>query len=123
MKALTDEYGAAVAARVAAAIACGASPLLTACKDREQIAFESLIDSFAEVSGLISQALLDIELVRDAKPVERADLHIRKIYKCPADMHRPFTLKDAKSRASYAAKLIRQAWEVVDPPIRPMSAA
>lgn len=30
---------------------------------------------------------------------------------------RPMTMKDAKQRARYAEKLLRQAWDILDPPL------
>jgi len=47
MRALIDEYGAAVAARVAAAVVIGGSPLLDWAKAREACALAALDDAVA----------------------------------------------------------------------------
>jgi hypothetical protein len=86
---------------------------------RELVAREDVENLLAAAALLVTQALQDVEAIQDAKSVERADLHIRNVYKCPEDMRRPFTLKDAKPRARCAARLLRQAWDVLEPTLTP----
>lgn len=65
-------------------------------------------------AALVSQALIDVDHIRDAKPVRYAPTYeneFRGSYE-----RRPYTLKDAKPNAAHAARLLRQAWEILDSP-------
>jgi len=124
VKALIDEYGAAVAARVAAVLLAANAgienaPLVTEAKERERIAKDALETSLAAAAALVSQSIISVEAIANAKPVFRADLHIRNTYKTPADLQRPYSLKDAKPDARLAAKMLREAWDLVDPASKP----
>jgi hypothetical protein len=66
-----------------------------------------------EASMLVSQSIGEIDSITQARPVAYSDFgaNPRRNHN---DKH-PFTLREAKQHASYAAKLLREAWEMLDP--------
>ena len=124
MRALLDTYGAAVAARTAAALTLGAGPALDDCKARETAAREALEQAIYRASGLVGQAVADVEAIAIAAPQTYADdprytEGSRANFERPHNARRAFTLKDAKPLARCAARQLREAWELLDPPIVP----
>lgn len=73
-------------------------------------------DERLTLMGLITDAMTLCEKVAQAAPVERADLHKRTI-KAKDDAYRAYTLKDARPHARIAAMRLREAWDIVDPPL------
>jgi hypothetical protein len=65
---------------------------------------------------LVCEALEHVEAIAQAAPVTRADNHKRD-HKARADYFRPYTLKDAKPRARAAQTKLREAWDMIDPPL------
>lgn len=66
-----------------------------------------------EAALLVSQAVGEVDSIVSAKPVGYSDFGSN-----PHRHHndkRAFTLREAKQHASYAAKLLREAWEMLDP--------
>jgi hypothetical protein len=66
-----------------------------------------------EASFLVAQAIGEIDVIVDTNFTGYADFGDN-----PRRNHtdkRPFTLKDARPHARYAAKLLREAWEMLDP--------
>lgn len=72
-------------------------------------------DERLDLMRLVTQALEHVEAIAQAAPQMRADVHKRDIRR-KDDAYRPYTLKDAKPRARAAVKLLREAWDMVDPP-------
>lgn len=67
-------------------------------------------------SLLVSQALRDVEEIRDRPPqglypTYRNDLERSRD-------RRPFNMKDARYRAASASRLLREAWELLDPSLK-----
>jgi hypothetical protein len=66
-----------------------------------------------EAALLVSQAVYEVDTIVTANPVGYSDFGTN-----PRRNHndkRSFTMKDAKHRAKHAAKLLREAWEMLDP--------
>lgn len=72
-------------------------------------------DRARQVELLITAALGEVEEIADAKPMEYADRDCN--FTRPYNAKRPFSLKDAKSRARCAAKYLREAWDLCAPPV------
>jgi hypothetical protein len=133
---LLDEYGAAAAARAVAVHVCigggvapigKKAPLLVAAEEREAKAREALEDAIRQASFLVAQALPDVEAIALAAPQRYADdpaitEGYRANFDRPYNARRPFTLKDARPLARTSARLLREAWELLDPPIEPFKA-
>lgn len=66
-----------------------------------------------EAAMLVSQAVGEVDSIVTANPVGYSDFG-RNPRRNHNDKH-AFTLREAKQRASYAAKLLREAWEMLDP--------
>lgn len=131
MRALIDEYGAAVVARVAAchiSIAAGftpgcKAPLLIAAEEREKDARERLDDAVAQASSLVAQVISEVETIDRATPQRYSDdptvtEGYRANFERASNARRKFTLKDARPLARYSARLLREAWEVLDPALK-----
>lgn len=65
-----------------------------------------------KASLLVSQALLEIEQIVEAKDQNYTDYQTNPEHFWKK---RKFTLADAKPRARAASKLLREAWELLDP--------
>lgn len=129
MRRLLDEYGAAVAARATAMMACiGAmtpgtkAPLLVEAERREAAAREALEDAIQKASCLVAQAIPDIEAIDIAAPQTYADdprftEGCRANFTRPPNARRAFTLRDARPLARCAARYLREAWDLLDPPL------
>ena len=121
MRALIEEYGAAVAARAACAVGIGGGSNLEACKVREREAHDALRAACHIVGQLIGECVTEVEAIANAKPQRYADDPEVVGYGPGSNCDRPhgarraFTLKDAKPRARAAARRLREAWEMVDP--------
>lgn len=66
-----------------------------------------------EASFLVAQAVGEIDRIVDTNFTGYSDIPSN-----PRRNHsdrRPFTLKDARPHAAYAARLLREAWEMLDP--------
>lgn len=62
---------------------------------------------------LLSQALIDVEVIRDRPPQG-----LYPTYRNELERHRDrrtFSIKDASKRATSAATLMRKAWMLLDP--------
>jgi hypothetical protein len=70
-------------------------------------------DRLTAAALLVSQALGEVDAIHEAKPVGYADFgtNFRRAHN---DRH-PFTMRDAKPRARVAARLMREAWQLLDP--------
>ena len=119
VKALIDEYGSAVAARVAAAIVAGASPLLEAAKEREIAARQALDTCVFAAAQLVSEAMTDVEKIDASAPQKYSDDPSwggsKQNFERGYNARRKFSLKDAKPLARYAAKQLRKAWDILEP--------
>lgn len=124
MKALIDEYGAAVAARVSAALGFYADepPLLIAARAREKAAREALDDAVYQAGRRVAEAITNVEAIVVAAPEVYSDDPKWggpvQNFDRPSNARRKFTLKDAKPRARYATRVLREAWEVLDPSLK-----
>lgn len=70
-------------------------------------------DDRTAAAALIGQALLEIDSIHEAAPMGLTPTYYNDLHR-PRDK-RPFTLKDAKPRAKVAARMLREAWELIDP--------
>lgn len=120
MRALINEYGAAVAACAAAAVVAGGSLLLTEASEREVIARQALDDAIQEVEQLISVAMGEIIKVGEAQPQVYADDPAwggsKPNFDRRHNARRAFTLKDARPLARCATQKLREAWDLIAPP-------
>lgn len=66
-----------------------------------------------EVSYLVAQAISEIDHIVDTNFTGYSDFGVNLSRNL--NDKRKFTLKDAKRNAKYAAKLLREAWEILDP--------
>lgn len=121
MKALIAAYGAAVAARVAAdrePDPCGAR---MRTKAAEAIALDAVEDALHEITRRVSDCVSLADDVRTDKRILRGDdvtlqsASSKANHRVGVDRYRKPTLKDAKRNAEYTARLLRQAWESLDP--------
>lgn len=68
-----------------------------------------------EASLLVAQAIGEVDEIVYANDLSYADA-----YEVTSTRHwnakRKFTLKDARLKARHAAELLRQAWDLLDPP-------
>ena len=76
-------------------------------------ALEAAEDRLRTAAALVSQALIDVEQIRDRPPQG-----LYPTYRNELERHRdkrPFNMKDARYRATVAARMLREAWEILDP--------
>lgn len=124
MRELLDAYAQAVEHRTALeSDPHGCSPA-TLARAQEAAAREALDTAISEASSLVGQAIGDVEAIAAAAPQTYADdprytEGYRANFERPHNARRAFTLKDAKPLARTAARYLRQAWEVLDPPLEP----
>lgn len=78
------------------------------------LAYEATQGRLLEAAALVSQALIDVEKIRDAQPESYSPTYRNQLDRA-FNSKRPYTLKDAKRNALCSAKLLRQAWELLDP--------
>jgi hypothetical protein len=127
MRRLIDEYAQAVAARACAMqVSIGAmspghkTPLLIAAEAREAKAREALDDAVRGAADLVAQSIPEVEAIAVAAPQMYADdpriaEGYRANFERPHNATRAFTLKDARPLARHSARMLRQAWELLDP--------
>lgn len=130
MRDLIREYGAAVAARVELEREAwleshpeAGQPLRDA-RTAETAALEALEDARRHAAQLVAQAIPEVEAIAAAAPQVYADdprytEGYRANFDRPHNARRPFTMKDAKPLARVAARHLREAWELLDPTLRP----
>lgn len=129
MKALLETYAEAVTARVKAdkePDPCGARLKAAA---REAAALEALEVAIAtaaahmgEITGLADDIRLDTRIMRATDPTIAANGWQADWSRVGVDRYRKPTLKDAKRNAELIAKRARQAWDLLDPSIKPTKA-
>jgi hypothetical protein len=128
MRKLMDEYGAACAARACAVqVSMGVmppgqkAPLVLDAEARERKAREALEDALRQATLNVCEALRDTEAIEQTKDTQYADDPLLG-GPAPNEDHRGkrrrFTLADARPLARTAALQLRNAWELLDPPLR-----
>lgn len=66
------------------------------------------------MSGIVAQAVSDLEDIAEAKPQRYADT-LENVLNRPMKATRKMTMKDAKPIAKRNAQALRRVWEFLDP--------
>jgi hypothetical protein len=67
-------------------------------------------DRERQAAMLIEQALIEVDAIEHAKDLRYADEDAHSY-----NARRKMTMKDAKLKARHASRLMRQAWELLEP--------
>ncbi len=74
---------------------------------------EEAEDRCVEAAALVAQAIQLVDSIREAAPQGLYPSY-RNLLDRPRDK-RPYNMKDAKREAANAARLLREAWDILDP--------